>query len=338
MNQVKNLGTIDVMEIYEGEPVDYPMQKFLHVSDYNRLAHAWKEINPATINYYEPMEPKIISRGIDTHYNIHYIEDSLSQLIERPNNTVNHKIKNYLSNSLGELWNMDAVPFSRIVASYLTSPVWTHYLDWAYNWTEKGKDFEVLNLILEYAFERNEVELLKLPSHNALQQNGWKVVPIIRANEMEIDPANFTKEEPLLSCITPYVELRLAPRMIKRFGSGKISIRNVPKIFYSSVLIMSKMMFPGPTRYFMGGKGWESSSLDAICTSGGAMWSKTMEYVKCEYEPELDDFAYCQLCERETVVCSHCDFRDLLFCHVHSGMIKESNNKRDYCRQCKYLL
>jgi hypothetical protein len=61
-------------------------------------------------------------------------------------------------------------------------------------------------------------------------------------------------------------------------------------------------------------------------------------------EPNLDleNFTYCQLCDRETFICSLCEFKDLLFCHTHSGMIHNETIKCDaltgssyLCKRCK---
>jgi hypothetical protein len=326
---MNKLGTENIQEIYDGEPISTSPFLFPSADELWLWGpgFAWNETSKPVINNHFNQELKHITRVADGIYNIHYKESPLSQLIQKPYNIVNRKIKNYLKSSLEDLWNIDAEPFSNIVASYMSPAVWTHYLDWAYYWIKQGRNIENLDLILEYVFEMDEITLLKLPSYAAVEQDDWKVTPIIYANGAVIDANNFTKKEPLLTCAVPYTELQIRQEIIKRNGRNNIVTSLTPKIFYSSVFCEGKLMANSARSRNMVRNRWIYSSLDKIITEGGVVCSYNLKHDSQTYEPSLDDFEYCQLCERETVVCSVCNFRDLLFCHIHSGIIK--------CRECK---
>jgi hypothetical protein len=300
---------------------------------YEDFGFAYTETNKSTIND-RFQEESPISCVVDGIYNMHYKEDPLSRLIQPSQDVINHRIKEYLSNSLGNLWDIDAEPFSRIVASYIGMPVWTHYLDWMYYWTMQKMDIKSFNLMLEYAFPESEIMLLKLPSHIAVEQNGWKITPMIHNNRRNIDPVNFTKMEPLL--IPPLLRARLAVRqeMMKRVKPNYIIVSPVPKIFYSSSFSQGKLLLSNSKRRQAAEKDWVYSSLDNITISEGCITSRTeVSYDIDVSEPNLDDFTYCQLCDEKTFICSLCQYRDLLFCHIHSGMIKHEITPH-CCKKC----
>lgn len=329
MNSDKKLWTENIKEIYDGKPVPNPF--FLPQADEFR-GFAWNETDEPTIS--SDSESELIKRSSDAIYNISYKEPPLSQLISKPHNIVNHRIREYLTTNLGNLWNIDAGPFSHIVASYMDSTVWTHYLDWAYNWRKQGQDIKILDLILEYTFEENEITLLKLPSHIAVEQDDWKVTPIIDANGLSIDPANFTKREPLLIMAVPYTQLSTRQQMMKRIGPNEMITSSTPKIFYSSASSRGKLIVPSDKQMTVVRSSWMYSTLDKIIMSNGIVGTTKLIHNSSTYEPDLEVFTYCQLCDEETTACSVCKFRDLLFCHTHSGIIKEGANSRPYCRKC----
>jgi hypothetical protein len=319
MSSVEKLEAESIVEIYNGPPINpfsLPGAYDLHDS----VGFAYTMIGEPTINNH-PQEPSNMQSIIDGVYNMHYKENPLSQLIQPSRNVINDRIKKYLSDNLGDLWNIDADPFSRIVASYIGIPVWTYYLDWMYYWTKQKRNIKSLDLILEYAFKKNEITLLKLPSHIAVEQDDWKITPIIEADKHQMDPANFTKKEPLLIIALRHSALRMGQKIMRRVGPNLVDIDSVPKIFYSSSFSQSKVLFP-QVKHEQAAQGiWNYSSLDELVICNGKIRPKIgMKYDPGTYEPNLEDFAYCQLCDRETFICSICEFRDLLFCHIHSGM------------------
>jgi hypothetical protein len=251
-------------------------------------------------------------------YNIHY-SNEWSQSIESSSKITDKKIERFLSDALGNLWNIDARPMSRVIASYYKSPVWTYYLDWAYLWMNANRDIEILDLILESAFGSDKLKLLKLPPHEAIEQDRWKIAPIVTSNDMPIDPNNFTKDEPLLSTVARWTFLNIAPMMINRNSFDRKAYSGIPKVFYSSTLIMSKIWLEANKKRNALRTNWSYSSPDSVViVNGGMLVKHSLRYQ--HYSPDFEEFDYCQLCEDKSAICPKCKFRDLLFCPKHSSM------------------
>lgn len=344
MSSVEELG-IEFTEIYDGHPLIINPFDLPGSHEPNIDGVSYIKIDKSTIND-RPQENYPMYRRADGIYNMHYKENPLSQLIQPSQNVINRRIEKYLSENLGNIWNMDAGPFSRIVASYIGMPIWTSYLDWMYCWTKQKRNIESLNLILEYAFKKKELVLLKLPSHIAIEQDGWKITPIIGTdNGYEIDSSNFTRKSPLLMFPSLYTCLNVKQKITKRIGPNLLIISPVPKIFYSSSFSQGNLWLSPEKRCRLSRDIWNYSSLDEIVICNGKIRPKiSVKYEsKNELNLDLEDFTYCQLCDRETFICSVCEFRDLLFCHIHSGMIHSETVKYDaltgsdhLCKKCRY--
>jgi hypothetical protein len=318
---VKKLKTAELEIIYEGKPIDIILFLANNIDPQRLLetGFVWKEINDPVIH---PNKNEYMIRGgmHDAVYDIHY-SNEWSQGIDSSPCVTDRGIEGFLSSALGDLWNIDAGPMSHIIASYYKSPIWTYYLDWAYLWMAANRNIEVLDLILELAFGDDKLKLLKLPPREAIEQDGWKIAPIILANDMIVDPTNFTKDEPLLSHAAQGSHLSIAPYMINHtVPAGKVYSR-IPNIFYPLTLTMSKIWLEQRERKTILRNHWNYSSPDSIIIESGAIYIKH-ELSYEDYSPDLEEFDYCQLCNDKSAICSKCKFRDLLFCPKHSSMIK----------------
>lgn len=330
MPHIKTLDAINLENVYEGPPTNSSTVLYEAENPYKLLkdGFCWTEIYKPIISYNLRDDISYISRKDDLLYDMHYKQ---SAVIKPPRYMMNNPCDIYLCNYLEENWNIYALPLVSIISSYIRVPVLTYYLDWTYSWMKKGEDIKTLDLILEYAFGTEDLGLLKLPPHTVIEQDGWKLTPVIEANAMMIDPNNFTKEEPFLPRCVPYSELKITPQMMKRIKPNMIAYSPVPKAFYSLSLVINKGFLSGTKANLSYRNDW-LYSLDSIIISNGVIaFHKFPNISNAIYEMNFEDFQYCYLCNNECAVCRYCEFRDLLFCFDHSAMIKNEND----CQSCK---
>jgi len=237
--------------------------------------------------------------------------------------------------------NCQVEQFVNIITDYIGTEQSTPYLCLAQQWIKIGRKIELLDLILEYTYGLEILRLMKTPSYSTIGTDNCAFKPMADANGNIIDIFNLKNGDAIPMQSIPYCNFSLFISPIEEIN-GKYLVQPPPQVFFSGRIVITQAFIGSAPRNSLSNNViLPSLGLGQCICSGGMIGYLENEKMNCIQQKGQKKFniesGCCQICQDKEAICQECNHRDIMFCTIHSSLIKTKTlaNLMDICYWCE---